>query len=284
MRVIKDFDLSSITTIHLGGTASLFYEPETEDELIKCIADNPEIEYFIGGGSNLLISERVFEGVISLKRFNDSISCQENGQYIVGASVKLARLIDTINKDGRGGIEYLCTVPGLVGGAVAMNAGTGRKEGLAISDYIVKVKAFDREAGKVVFFDKDECEFEHRSSVFKKDGRYIILEVHFAFKPQAQEISQILRKDKIAYSRYHHDSSAANFGSVFSVFNPTILKMARRLEYGNKKGVHFSKKTLNWILKEKNGSFQEAIDLINNIQRAHKLLRKECRVEVVVWE
>ena len=100
MRVINDIDLSKLTTIKIGGIASLFYEPETEEELIKCISDNPEIEYFIGGGSNLLINERVFKGVISLRRFNTSISHLGNGQYNVGASVKLAKLIETINNDG----------------------------------------------------------------------------------------------------------------------------------------------------------------------------------------
>lgn len=284
MRVIKNVDLSNLTTIRLGGTASCFYEPETEAELIKCIVDNPEIEYFIGGGSNLLINERVFEGVISLKKFNDNILHIENGRYIVGASVKLIKLINIINTDGYGGIEYLCTVPGLVGGAVAMNAGTGIKENLAISDYILSVKVYDKEAGSILTINKDECGFAHRSSMFKSCSRYIILEVQFVFKPQKPEISQILRSDKRAYSRYHHDYSAANFGSVFSVFDPMVLKIVKRLGYGNSRGVHFSKKTLNWILKEKDGNYQEAKVFLNRIIWVHKMLHKKCKLEVVVWE
>lgn len=284
MRVTKDVDLSRCTTIKLGGKASLFLEPETEEELIKCIIDYPQIDYFIGGGSNLLINERVFDGVISLKRFNDSILHTGSGQYNVGASVKLPNLINAINNDGYGGIEYLSTVPGLVGGAVAMNAGTGKKEGLSISDYIINVKVFDREEGTVHFFNKDECHFDHRLSVFKGCNRYIILEVQFKFKPQTLEISKVLRNDKRAYSKYHHDYSAPNFGSVFSTFNPMILRIAKRLGYGNGNGVHFSKKTLNWILKEGNGSYQEAIYIINRIIKAHKILRKSCKLEVIVWK
>ena len=284
MRVINDVNLSSLTTIQLGGTASRLYEPETEDELIKCIEDNPEIEFFIGGGSNLLINDRVFDGVISLKKFNDTILHIGNGQYSVGAAVKLAKLINTINEEGYGGIEYLCTVPGLVGGAVAMNAGTGIKESLSISDYILNIKVFDRDTGTIFFFEKEDCGFGHRQSVFKTCNRYIILEVQFVFKPQSKEVSQVLKKDKRAYSKYYHDYSAANFGSVFSVFDPTILKIVKRLGYGNSRGVHFSKKTLNWILKENNGNYQETRNLINKIIKAHRILRKKCKLEVVVWE
>ena len=165
-----------------------------------------------------------------------------------------------------------------------MNAGTGKKESLSISDYIIKVKVFDREKGTVCFFNKDECHFDHRLSTFKGCNRYIILEVHFIFKPQALEISQVLKNDKRAYSKYYHDYSAANFGSVFSTFNPMILKIAKRIGYGNKKGVHFSKKTLNWILKDNNGNYQAAKYIIDRIIKAHKVLHKKCKLEVIVWE
>ena len=117
MKIDNNADLKKLTTFKMGGTVSKLYTPETEDELINLIQDKHP-QYFIGGGSNIIINTRVFDSVVNLREFSSTIEDKGNGTYIVGASVRLQKLIKTINADGYGGIEYLYSVPGLVGGAV----------------------------------------------------------------------------------------------------------------------------------------------------------------------
>lgn len=120
----------------MGGIAKEYLSPESLEELIEAVRLGESKK--IGGGSNVLIAEHSFERVIDLGKFDTSIK-NIGGRYRVGASVRLFKLINAINKDGYGGIEYLYSVPGLVGGAVVMNAGRGRRYGQCISDYIEEV-------------------------------------------------------------------------------------------------------------------------------------------------
>jgi UDP-N-acetylmuramate dehydrogenase len=91
----------------------------------------------------------------------------ERGNITVGASVRLQKLIQFANENELGGIEYLYSVPGLVGGAVVMNAGRGRKFNQSISDYIVEVRYLENDELKSI--TKDQCRFEYRDSIFKNN-------------------------------------------------------------------------------------------------------------------
>ena len=151
MIILENEKLSKYTTIKIGGIAKKMYVPETEEELIEAAAKTDQ-RYVIGGGSNLLIAEHEFESVLNVREFDKTIEHQLEGRYYVGASVRLQKLINTINKDGYGGLEYLYSVPGLVGGAIVMNAGNGKEWNNCISDHIVRVKVLHN--GKIEWIEK----------------------------------------------------------------------------------------------------------------------------------
>ena len=140
MKILQDEDLSKYTSVRIGGTAKTMYFPESRDELIDLIKHH-DTPVFISGGSNLLINNREFETVINLKSVDSSLEHLGGGRFRAGASVHLQKLINTINENGYGGIEYLFSVPGLVGGAIVMNAGRGKTHKKCISDYIISVDA-----------------------------------------------------------------------------------------------------------------------------------------------
>jgi UDP-N-acetylmuramate dehydrogenase len=102
--------------------------------------------------------------VVDLRSFDSSIEKLKNGQFKVGASTRLQKLINTINEHGYGGIEYLYSVPGLVGGAVVMNASRGREYQKFISDYIVSVVVIHN--NELITISKDNCHFGYRDSIF----------------------------------------------------------------------------------------------------------------------
>lgn len=279
MKTLSDVDLSKLTTIKIGGIARTMKIPESTEELIDLIQkDKPE--YYIGGGSNLLINERVFDLVVDLRSFAPDIISLGAGKFRVGASVRLQKLINSINEHNYGGIEFLYSVPGLVGGAVVMNAGRGEKEHKTISDYIISVDAI--RDGKLISLNRDECGFAHRTSVFKNTTT-IVTSVLFSFPEKSMEVSQKEKKARIEYCKLKQDNASPNFGSVFMTFNPFIMELSKRLRIGGKKA-HFSGKTRNWILNSHNARFTDVINAIHKAEKLHKITGKKCRREVIVWE
>lgn len=275
----KDEDLSKHTTVKIGGTAERFLIPESTEELID-IVNTEHPKYYISGGSNLLINNRIFDLVVSLKAFDSSVCTQSNGVYKVGASTRLQTLIKLINDDGFGGIEYLYNVPGLVGGAVAMNAGTGRKQGKSISDYIISLEVI--KDGKLVTMMSEECCFSYRDSFFKNHTECIITSILFHFPYMSKEDSSRAKEEKMQYYKNKQDPSYPNFGSVFRESNYRIMVIVKKFKIGNR--VHFSGKTVNWILNENHGTYHDAINAIRRVERLHRFLGKKTMREVITWE
>lgn len=279
MIIKKDEDLKKHTTVRIGGTAKEYLIPENTEELIE-VVKNKNAKYFIGGGSNLLISNREYDLVVDLSGFNDKIENLGDGTFRVGSSVRLQKLINTINDSGYGGIEYLFSVPGLIGGAIFMNAGRGEPFNQNISDFLVSVEVLRN--GKTVIINKEDCKFKYRSSLFQ-ETKDIIVSGLFCFNPMSREESKKLKRERIELCKQHQDNSHPNFGSVFMQCNQKIIKIAMKCKIGNKH-VHFSSKTPNWIINENEGLFTDAISAIKKVEILHKLTGKLCKREVIVWE
>lgn len=221
----------------------------------------------------------MFEKVIDLGYFDTSIQELGNGLYRVGASVRLQHVINTINKKGYGGMEYLYSVPGLIGGAIVMNAGRGKKYKKSISDYVVSVEAICD--GKIRSFAKEECEFGYRNSIYK-NSHMIITSVFLRFPKVSKAESKKLIHERIEICRKKQDNSLPNFGTVFLESSPFIMELAKVLKAGTG-NCYFSGKTKNWLLNN-NGSFQEALLAIRRIEKVHACFGKKCVREVIIWE
>lgn len=277
MKILNNEPLAKYTTLKLGGTTNTLYTPETEEELIALVREKKP-RYFLGGGSNLLIPDRAPDTVVCLKEFNHEIVNHGDGVFEVGASVRLQKLINTINEAGFGGIEFLFSVPGLVGGAIVMNAGLGRSRNDFISHYLESVRVL--KDGEVLTLNKDECRFGYRTSAFKNTD-CIVLSASFRFPEMSREESERRKQERLAFTKAKQDNSKPNCGSVFRECSPKIIDFVKKVGLGGK--VHFSKKTRNWILND-GGTSADAIKTIKKVEKLHKLLGKKCSREVIVWE
>lgn len=281
MKIETNINLSSYTTFKMGGIAKKFYTPESKEEIIDLVRQLDE-KYFIGGGSNILINDHAeYKEVVNLRKFDTSIQKADEGRFVVGASVRLQKLIQTINEEGYGGIEYLYSVPGLVGGAVTMNAGRGEKYNKSISDHIIEVEILHD--NRVERLSKKECAFSYRSSTFKKK-EYLILSVTFRFPEMQEEETNARKEERLMLCREKQDTSLPNFGTVFCISHRRIMRMMKNPLLGRKNGIRFSAKTSNWLLNCGNGSFADTVTLMRRTERIHKLLHKECKREVIIWE
>lgn len=283
--IIKENEsLAKYTTFKMGGVAGKMYEPETVEELTALVREKPQLlDYVIGGGSNLLINDgRRFDEVLCLRSFNTRLEHLGDGRYYVGASVRLQKLIKAINADGYGGIEYLYSVPGLLGGAVYMNAGRGRQHHKCISDYMISADVSVN--AQTLVYEKKDCGFDYRRSVFQEMKGCVILGAVFQFPPMSAEESAGLVKERLELCRRVQDMSAPNFGTVFSRSNKYIMALVQKIQLGDRSGCRFSPKTRNWMLRGPRGNFKQAKKLLDRVMRWHRLLGQKCRAEVRIWE
>ncbi len=286
MQVKQNVNLREYSTFSIGGIAKNFYVPENIDDLIHVIEIDPQVK-IIGNGSNILINDRkVFENVCYIKEVNNIIEHLGKGRFRVGASLTLQKLITTINQMGYGGIESLITVPGLVGGSIAMNAGSGQGSGIHmnhfIGDYVEKVIAISNNI--IVTYNHNECNFSFRNSIFK-NSNLVIIEVIFCFeKVTKTQISESI-KWKVDIVKNFQDQKMPSLGSFFSEYNYRLMKFLRfffNLIYRN--GVNFSINNPGWLCNRGKGKFNQAMVIIFVSRLSHRILLRKFKVEIVIWK
>jgi UDP-N-acetylmuramate dehydrogenase len=173
--------LSSHTTLRVGGSADRFIKVGTEAEIISALqsaGDKPVL--ILGSGSNVLISDAGFPGTV-IKIENNKVSAEvdacSGATLNIGAGEDWDNFVKTTIDRGFAGLETLSGIPGTVGASPIQNIGAYGHE---ISEFVTRVRTFDRQVKAIKTFTNDECQFSYRNSVFKKNpGRYVVLEVQF---------------------------------------------------------------------------------------------------------
>ncbi len=182
----ENVQLSDFTTFKIGGLARYFFRVKTIEEAreVFSFARQENLPFFIlGGGSNLLVSDEGFPGVI-IKNEILGISFVEEGdefQVFAGAGENWDSFVDHCVDKGLYGLENLSGIPGTVGAAPVQNIGAYGSEA---KDTIVSVEALDSKTGKLQIFTNEECRFGYRDSFFKtaEGKRYLIANVTFRLK------------------------------------------------------------------------------------------------------
>ncbi|MGW1073615.1 UDP-N-acetylmuramate dehydrogenase [Streptomyces sp. NPDC002537] len=178
MQEIHDAPLAPLTTFRLGGPATRLVTATTDDEVIAAVREadasgTPLL--IIGGGSNLVISDKGFEGT--------ALRIATTGFTLDGTDLELAageNWSDAVARTveaGLAGVECLAGIPGSAGATPIQNVGAYGQE---VSATITEVVAYDRHAGEVVTLANEDCAFSYRHSRFKEDpARHVVLRVRF---------------------------------------------------------------------------------------------------------
>ena len=177
--------LAPFTTLGIGGAARFFAEAENEDGLIAAIqfAEVRGLPVFIlGGGSNVLVSDEGFPGLV-VRLAIKGIEWKE--EVTAGAGEDWDNFVRQCVERGLAGLECLSGIPGLVGGTPVQNVGAYGQE---VSETITRVRAFDRQTKQIVELSNVECGFSYRTSIFNSTdrNRYVVLAVSFALKTNGQ--------------------------------------------------------------------------------------------------
>lgn len=173
--------LSKHTTLRVGGPATNFVKASNESEIVDAITKAGEQPILIlGSGSNVLISDTGFPGTV-IKIENNQLSAEvdacSGATLNIGAGEDWDAFVKTTIDRGWAGLETLSGIPGTVGASPIQNIGAYGHE---VSEFVMRVRTYDRQSKAIKTFTNDQCQFSYRNSIFKKNpGRYVILEVQF---------------------------------------------------------------------------------------------------------
>ena len=187
MHLQENVPLAPLTTIGIGGPARFFFRATSVDELrdaLRWARDNDHRVFILGGGSNLLISDAGFDGlVIRLDLRGITVESEDREHVMVKAAAgePWDPFVAYTVENGWAGVECLSGIPGSTGATPIQNVGAYGQE---VSETVVRVETFDRNIGIVVWFTNWECRFGYRSSLFKnyERDRYVVLSVTFRLR------------------------------------------------------------------------------------------------------
>ena len=180
LNIKENVNLGSLTTFKIGGNARYYAEFSTDEDIIKVskFARENNLRIFIlGGGSDILISDTGFDGIV-IKFTGDKIKTEKN-VITAEAGLNWDRLVEYSVIHNLQGIECMSGIPGTVGASPIQNIGAYGQE---VKDTLLALRAFDFESGKFLNFTNKDCQFDYRESFFKKSSnwqKYLITSVSF---------------------------------------------------------------------------------------------------------
>lgn len=183
MKIQTNIPLAPLTTLGVGGPARYFSETQSEAEVLEALsfAEEKSLPLFVlGGGSNLVISDRGWSGLV-LKIGLQGITtdpAHEDHIFHVAAGESWDKFVALTVEQNFAGLECMSGIPGTVGGTPVQNVGAYGQE---VSQTITSVRALDRTTKQILDLSNEQCQFAYRSSIFntQQRDRYIVLRVSY---------------------------------------------------------------------------------------------------------
>ena len=254
------------TTFRVGGSADLYVCPKKQElPVILGLAKKKGLAVtVIGNGSNLLVGDKGYRGVILqiFKKMNQ-IRVEENKIY-AGAGALLSKIAATALSESLTGFEFAAGIPGTLGGGVAMNAGAYGGE---IKDCIVSAKVLTKEGERVVL-KKEDLQLSYRNSVILQKG-YLVLEATFSFEKgnpaEIQEEIKELNKRRREKQPLEYPSAGSTFKRPEGYFAGKLIEDAglRGYRVGD---AQVSEKHCGFVVNRGEATAKDVAQLISDVQ------------------
>ncbi len=268
--VFFDYDLKKKNWFNIGGKSKIFYKAYSLKELINFIKkiNKKEKIFVLGAGSNILISDDLFDGVVIKlgKNFNN-ISLLGEDIIVAGSSVLDKALSDFAIENELGGFEFLSCIPGTIGGGIKMNAGCFGKE---FKDILVSVQAID-ESGNIITIPSKKIEFGYRKN--NLPNNLIFLSASFkGTKDKRQKIIDItneLKTEKDKNQPTRIKTSGSTFKNPISQTKKKVWELIKESvpldkEFGD---ACISNKHCNFFVNKGNATFNDMVKLIDFVSK-----------------
>ena len=255
------------TTFRIGGPADYFLLPSSSEEVkgILEICKEESLQYFIlGNGSNLLVSDEGYRGVIIQLYRNYGGLTVEGTEIRAGAGVLLSQIAATARNESLTGFEFAGGIPGTLGGAVVMNAGAYGGE---LKDVLKEAVVMDRE-GNIFTVPVEKLAMGYRTSLVKTAG-YLVLEVVISLKKGSQEEIRDTMKDladrRISKQPLEYPSAGSTFKRPEVYFAGKLIMDAglRGYQVG---GAQVSEKHCGFVINKGNATAADVCRLMADVQ------------------
>ena len=281
-----NYDLKKKNWFNIGGKTKVFFKAANLKDLIHFLKKlkNQEKIFILGAGSNVLITDKVFDGVvIKLSKDFNNISLLGDDILIAGSGVLDKTLSEFAMKNNLSGFEFLSCIPGTIGGGIRMNAGCFGSE---FKDILLSIQAIDK-LGNVVTIPRKNIEFDYRKNNLSND----LIFLSASFKGKKSEFSKIRNETNKLKTKKNKNqpNKIKTSGSTFK--NPikqTEKKVWQLIEesvsldksFGD---AYISKKHCNFFVNKGNASFEDMSKLINYVsetvmKKTGILLEKEIKI------
>ena len=291
MELRRNEPMSKHTSFRVGGPAALMAFPKTNDEAMDAIhvANQQGIRpFFLGNGSNLLVSDKGYDGYViktgGLDRLEWADVIRSGRKLVVGSGVLLSRLANFMAEQGFTGLEWAAGIPGTVGGAVAMNAGAYGGEMCQVLDKV----SCTAESGDILTLDAGACEFSYRHSIFSRTPEWMVLNVSLG--PLEREDPVKIREKMAELAAQRKEKQPLEYPSAGSTFKRPEGYFAGALiqEAGcqgtSVGGAQVSTKHAGFVVNTGDATAADVLALIAEVQRrVHEASGVTLEPEVRLW-
>ena len=269
-KLIFDYDLKKTNWFNIGGKTKAFFKPENLEDLISFLKNfgNKEKIFILGVGSNILIKDQGYDGVvIKLGKNFSNISLLPNKTIIAGSATTDKKVAEFACENDIGGLEFLSCIPGSVGGGVRMNSGCFETE---FKDILLSVQALDR-SGKVLTIPSSSIKFDYRKNDLPRD--LIFLSASFKGKFKRKDIvkkeMEILKKKKDEAQPTKVKTGGSTFKNPIKQTNTKVWKLIKssvpkNTTFGD---AAISDKHSNFFVNKNNATFNDMKQLINFVKK-----------------
>jgi len=244
-----DYNLKKKNWFNIGGNTKIYYKAKNLKDLIRFlkIIKNEEKFFVLGGGSNTLISDKTFDGVvIKLSNNFNNISLLSEEIIIAGSAVSDKLLSEFAMENSLGGFEFLSCIPGTVGGGIKMNAGCFDRE---FKDILISVQAINK-FGQVITIPAKEINFKYRDSGLSND--LIFLSASFkGFKKD----SNLIRSEMIRLKEKKEKAQPTKIKTSGSTFKNPLDQSDKKVWQLIKESVPLEKSFGDACISEKHCNF-----------------------------
>ncbi len=261
-----NYDLKKKNWFNIGGKTKAFYKADNLKELIKFLKKIPNDEkiFVLGAGSNTLITDKLFNGVvIKLANNFNNISLLNDEILIAGSAVTDKLLSEFAMENNLGGFEFLSCIPGTIGGGIKMNAGCFNRE---FKDILISIQALNK-SGQVITIHSKDINFKYRDSKLSDD--LIFLSASFkGFKKNKDIIKneiQLLKEKKEQAQPTQIKTSGSTFKNPIDQSDKKVWQLIKESVSLDKSfgDACISEKHCNFFVNKGNAKYEDMKKLID---------------------
>ena len=266
-----DYNLKNKNWFNIGGKTKIYYKADNLKELIKFLKkiENKEKIFILGGGSNTLITDKTYNGVvIKLSNNFNNISLLSDDIIIAGSAVSDKSLSEFAMKNSLGGFEFLSCIPGTVGGGIKMNAGCFERE---FKDILISIQTINK-SGQIITIPTKDIDFKYRDSRLSEN----LIFLSASFKGYKKN-SDLIKNDMTKLKEKKERTQPTRIKTSGSTFKNPIDQTEKKVWQLIKESVSIEKsfgdacisdKHCNFFVNKGNAKFEDMKKLIEFVSKS----------------